>query len=107
MDGPNASRITPTALDRWEDRLEDIFRGQPYDMLDAALADTVTKFPVDIQVRYIPHYLVTIPKVDCPGCRTFGQWYYFLKTGGTYVNRIMSHNTRTLNFLLSFLDIIS
>ena len=50
MDGPNASRITPTALDRWEDRLEDVFRGQPYDMLDAALADTVTKFPVDIQV---------------------------------------------------------
>jgi phytoene synthase len=50
VDGPNASRITPTALDRWEDRLEDIFRGQPYDMLDAALADTVSKFPVDIQV---------------------------------------------------------
>ncbi|KAG0582034.1 hypothetical protein KC19_3G028300 [Ceratodon purpureus] len=49
VDGPNASRITPTALDRWEDRLEDIFRGQPYDMLDAALADTVSKFPVDIQ----------------------------------------------------------
>lgn len=49
VDGPNASRITPTALDRWEDRLEDIFRGQPYDMLDAALADTVAKFPVDIQ----------------------------------------------------------
>ncbi|XP_024383534.1 phytoene synthase 2, chloroplastic [Physcomitrium patens] len=49
VDGPNASRITPTALDRWEDRFEDIFRGQPYDMLDAALADTVTKFPVDIQ----------------------------------------------------------
>lgn len=50
VDGPNASRITPTALDRWEDRLEDIFRGQPYDMLDAALADTVSNFPVDIQV---------------------------------------------------------
>lgn len=50
VDGPNASRITPTALDRWEDRLEDVFRGQPYDMLDAALADTVSKFPVDIQV---------------------------------------------------------
>ncbi|XP_024364025.1 phytoene synthase 2, chloroplastic [Physcomitrium patens] len=49
VDGPNASRITPTALDRWEDRLEDIFCGQPYDMLDAALADTVSKFPVDIQ----------------------------------------------------------
>jgi phytoene synthase len=50
VDGPNASRITPTALDRWEDRLEDIFQGQPYDMLDAALADTVAKYPVDIQV---------------------------------------------------------
>lgn len=49
VDGPNASRITPTALDRWEDRLEDVFRGQPYDMLDAALSDTVNKFPVDIQ----------------------------------------------------------
>ncbi|CAK9868544.1 unnamed protein product [Sphagnum jensenii] len=49
VDGPNASRITPTALDRWEDRLEDIFQGQPYDMLDAALADTVAKYPVDIQ----------------------------------------------------------
>ncbi|BBN03143.1 15-cis-phytoene synthase [Marchantia polymorpha subsp. ruderalis] len=49
VDGPNASRITPTALDRWEERLEDIFRGQPYDMLDAALSDTVSRFPVDIQ----------------------------------------------------------
>lgn len=58
MDGPNASHITPTALDRWEDRLEDIFRGQPYDMLDAALADTVSKFPVDIQVIYFPSLLL-------------------------------------------------
>ncbi|PIN16050.1 Squalene synthetase [Handroanthus impetiginosus] len=49
VDGPNASHITPTALDRWEARLEDIFRGRPFDMLDAALADTVLKFPVDIQ----------------------------------------------------------
>ncbi|CAM6112565.1 unnamed protein product [Calypogeia fissa] len=49
VDGPNASRITPTALDRWEERLEDVFQGQPYDMLDAALADTVSRFPVDIQ----------------------------------------------------------
>ncbi|KAK4480049.1 hypothetical protein RD792_013106 [Penstemon davidsonii] len=37
------------ALDRWETRLEDIFRGRPFDMLDAALSDTVNKFPVDIQ----------------------------------------------------------
>ncbi|CAA0822087.1 Phytoene synthase- chloroplastic [Striga hermonthica] len=35
--------------DRWEARLEDIFKGCPFDMLDAALSDTVTKFPVDIQ----------------------------------------------------------
>lgn len=49
VDGPNASHITPTALDRWESRLEDLFQGRPFDMLDAALADTVAKFPVDIQ----------------------------------------------------------
>lgn len=49
VDGPNASHITPMALDRWEARLEDLFRGRPYDMLDAALSDTVAKFPVDIQ----------------------------------------------------------
>lgn len=49
VDGPNAPRITPGALDRWEERLEDIFSGHPYDMLDAALADTVRNFPVNIQ----------------------------------------------------------
>ncbi|KAJ4706837.1 PHYTOENE SYNTHASE [Melia azedarach] len=49
VDGPNASHITPTALDRWESRLEDLFQGRPFDMLDAALSDTVTRFPVDIQ----------------------------------------------------------
>ncbi|XP_038688005.1 phytoene synthase 2, chloroplastic-like [Tripterygium wilfordii] len=49
VDGPNALHITPTALDRWEARLEDLFEGRPFDMLDAALSDTVTKFPVDIQ----------------------------------------------------------
>ena len=54
MDGPNASYITPTALDRWEKRLEDLFEGRPYDMYDAALSDTVSKFPVDIQVKNQP-----------------------------------------------------
>jgi len=49
VDGPNASRITPEALDRWEERLEGIFAGRPYDILDAALTDTVTKYPVHIQ----------------------------------------------------------
>ena len=37
------------ALDRWEERLEGIFEGRPYDILDAALTDTVSKFPVHIQ----------------------------------------------------------
>lgn len=50
VDGPNASHITPSALDRWESRLEELFQGRPFDMLDAALSDTVAKFPVDIQV---------------------------------------------------------
>jgi phytoene synthase len=49
VDGPNASRITPAALDRWEERLEALFEGRPYDALDAALTDTVARFPVDIQ----------------------------------------------------------
>ncbi|CAK7338896.1 unnamed protein product [Dovyalis caffra] len=49
VDGPNASHITPAALGRWEARLEDLFEGRPFDMMDAALADTVAKFPVDIQ----------------------------------------------------------
>eukprot|EP00252_Welwitschia_mirabilis_P013119 TRINITY_DN289_c0_g1_i1.p1 TRINITY_DN289_c0_g1~~TRINITY_DN289_c0_g1_i1.p1 ORF type:complete len:368 (-),score=60.50 TRINITY_DN289_c0_g1_i1:39-1142(-) len=50
VDGPNASHITSIALDRWEKRLEDLFNGHPYDMLDAALFDTVSKFPLDIQL---------------------------------------------------------
>ncbi|XVE83660.1 hypothetical protein DITRI_Ditri16bG0104500 [Diplodiscus trichospermus] len=49
VDGPNASHITPKALDRWEKRLDDLFKGRPYDMFDAALSDTVSKYPVDIQ----------------------------------------------------------
>ncbi|KAL5977204.1 hypothetical protein ACLOJK_021546 [Asimina triloba] len=49
VDGPNASHITPTALDQWEERLNGLFEGRPYDMFDAALSDTVSKFPVDIQ----------------------------------------------------------
>lgn len=37
------------ALDRWEERLEALFEGRPYDELDAALTDTISTFPVDIQ----------------------------------------------------------
>jgi hypothetical protein len=39
----------PQALDRWENRLEALFEGQPYDALDAALSDTISSFPVHIQ----------------------------------------------------------
>lgn len=49
VDGPNASKITPKALDRWEERLEALFEGRPYDALDAALTDTIAQFPLDIQ----------------------------------------------------------
>ncbi|GMH43731.1 hypothetical protein BSKO_11653 [Bryopsis sp. KO-2023] len=49
VDGPNANRITPQALDRWEERLEALFDGRPVDILDAALTDTISRYPVDIQ----------------------------------------------------------
>ncbi|TVU10394.1 hypothetical protein EJB05_43919, partial [Eragrostis curvula] len=63
VDGPNASHISALALDRWESRLEDIFAGRPYDMLDASLADTVANFPVDIQAR---HDLTRVIEIDPP-----------------------------------------
>lgn len=50
VDGPNADYMSSAVLDRWEDRLNDIFNGQPYDMLDATLTDTISKFPLDIKV---------------------------------------------------------
>ncbi|XP_075489597.1 phytoene synthase 2, chloroplastic-like [Primulina tabacum] len=49
VDGPNAAHLSSAVLDRWEERLEDIFDGRPYDMLDAALTDTVHSFPLDIK----------------------------------------------------------
>ncbi|KAJ9153350.1 hypothetical protein P3X46_026798 [Hevea brasiliensis] len=49
VDGPIAVHMSSAVLDRWEERLEDIFDGRPYDMLDAALTDTVFKFPLDIK----------------------------------------------------------
>src|SRR3954469_20452603 len=48
--GGYASHITAVAMDRWESILEEVFQGRPFDMLDVALSDTVSKFPVDIQV---------------------------------------------------------
>lgn len=49
VDGPNASRITPDVLERWEERLEAIFEGRPVDILDAALSHAVSTYPMDIQ----------------------------------------------------------
>ncbi|KAI9075801.1 hypothetical protein K1719_042287 [Acacia pycnantha] len=49
VDGPNAAYMSSAVLDRWEERLHDIFNGRPYDMLDAALTDTVSMFPLDIK----------------------------------------------------------
>ena len=42
VDGPNASRITPEVLKRWEERLESLFEGRPVDLLDAALSHAVS-----------------------------------------------------------------
>jgi len=60
VDGPNASHITPSALDRWEARLEDLFAGRPYDMFDAALSDTVSRFPIDIQACNLVAYCIEV-----------------------------------------------
>ncbi|EXB87348.1 Phytoene synthase [Morus notabilis] len=49
VDGPNAVYMSSEVLERWEERLQDIFNGRPYDMLDAALTDTVFKFPLDMK----------------------------------------------------------
>lgn len=57
VDGPNAVHMSSGVLDRWEERLDDIFNGHPYDLLDAALTHTVSKFPLDIQVI---HFTVTL-----------------------------------------------
>ncbi|GLT74238.1 hypothetical protein SLA2020_460450 [Shorea laevis] len=45
VDGPNATYMGTSALDRWEERIHDIFNGRPYDMLDAALTDAVFSSP--------------------------------------------------------------
>lgn len=57
MDGPNAAYMSSSVLDRWEERLYDIFNGRPFDMLDAALSDTVHNFPLDIKVIFFQVFL--------------------------------------------------
>lgn len=49
VDGPQAAETTPETLDQWERRLELIFAGEPQEDADAALVDTLARFPMDIQ----------------------------------------------------------
>lgn len=64
VDGPNATYMSSSVLDRWEERLEDIFDGRPYDLLDAALTDTVFKFPLDIKVVSLnATYIISFPDI--------------------------------------------
>lgn len=61
VDGPNAAYMSSEVLQRWEERLQDIFDGRPYDMLDAALIDTVSKFPLDIEVLHFFPFCTRFP----------------------------------------------
>ena len=49
VDGAKARYTTEETLAEWERQLESIFAGQPIDDTDVALADTVERFPTDIQ----------------------------------------------------------
>ena len=49
VDGAEATSTTPETLDRWEEQLEALFAGQPFDDSDVALVDTLTRFQLDIQ----------------------------------------------------------
>ncbi len=49
VDGPGCAMTTPETLDLWEKQLESIFAGHPEENYDVALADTVRRFPMDIQ----------------------------------------------------------
>lgn len=49
VDGPQAATTTFETLDAWERQTEAVFRGEPQDDLDLALADTLARFPMDIQ----------------------------------------------------------
>jgi len=49
VDGSIASHITPTTLNKWEDRLDKIFEGYAFDELDATLADAAANFPIGKQ----------------------------------------------------------
>lgn len=49
VDGPKAAETTDATLDHWEHNLESIFSGNPIDVADIALIDTLEQFPIEIQ----------------------------------------------------------
>ncbi|MBE9005556.1 phytoene synthase [Fortiea sp. LEGE XX443] len=49
VDGPASALTTSETLDQWEQQLESVFAGHPVENYDVALADTVQRFPMDIQ----------------------------------------------------------
>jgi len=49
LDGPEAQATTAETLERWEQRLESVFAGYPHDNADVALADTLERFPLEMQ----------------------------------------------------------
>lgn len=83
VDGPNAFCLSPAALDRWEERLQDIFNGHPSDILDAALTDTVSKFNLHIKPF---RDMIKGMRMDTEKCRyeNFQELYlYCYYAGGT------------------------
>ncbi|CAL5223183.1 g5657 [Coccomyxa viridis] len=83
VDGPNASRMNPRELDRWEERLEELFAGRPYDIYDAALTATISDFPVSIQPF---RDMIDGMRMDLvkPRYETFDELYeYCYKVAGT------------------------
>ncbi|KAJ7980560.1 Phytoene synthase [Quillaja saponaria] len=76
VDGPNAVYMSSSVLDRWEETLQDIFDGRPYDMLDAALSNTVSKFPLDIMPF---RDMIEGMRMDTRKCRyeTFQELYLY------------------------------
>jgi 15-cis-phytoene synthase len=77
------------ALNKWEERLEAIFEGRPYDNLDAALTDTANRFPVHIQPF---RDMIDGMRSDLvkPRYRTYDELYeYCYKVAGTVALMVM------------------
>ncbi|KAF7127392.1 hypothetical protein RHSIM_Rhsim11G0179900 [Rhododendron simsii] len=50
VDGINGSHATNDVVDRWKQSTFDAFQGRPWNIYDVALSDTVSKFPLEIQL---------------------------------------------------------